>query len=335
MKKFILFFSLFSILAFAQNVNKAGTTAANFLKIGAGSRAVGMGGAFVSIANDASAMYWNPGGAGQLTQPELLVNHTRWIADIGFTYIGFILPVSGVGTFGMNVTAMTMDPMEVTRYGQENGTGETFKAGSYAIGFLYARQLTDRFSLGGNIKYIREFISQSSSSGFALDIGTLFITPFKGIRFGSSISNFGQKLQIFGKDLLVTKDISPIEGNNESINAYLATDHFDLPLFLRIGLSGELIQTGRTRLTWAVDGIHPNDNSEYVNVGIELALLNEMVAIRGGLKSLYMEDGDEEFTLGAGLNLPVNRVMKLEANYAFESFVHLSTIHKLTIRLLF
>ncbi|MFQ6604677.1 MAG: PorV/PorQ family protein [Fidelibacterota bacterium] len=335
MKK--LLFSILFILSLlaAQNVNKTGTTAANFLKIGVGSRAIGMGGAFVALADDASAMFWNPGGTARLERSELLVNHTRWLADIGFTYVGYLMPIPRVGTIGFNVTSMTMEPMLVTRYDQEEGTGETFRAGSYAVGVTYARKLTDRFSIGGNVKYIREYISQSSSGGFAMDIGTIFVTPFRDIRFGSSISNFGQKLQISGKDLLVNKDISPIEGNNESVNAYLSTDRFDLPLLLRVGLSGEAIDNDALRITWSVDGIHPNDNSEYVNAGLEIGLFHNMIALRGGMKSLYMEDGEEEFTLGGGLYLPVNRTMKLDANYAFESFVHLNSIHKLTIRLIF
>ncbi len=335
MKKSLVTIIIISSCLISQDVNKVGTTAANFLKIGPGSRAIGMGGAFVSVADDASAMYWNPGGVSQLSQSELLVNHTKWFADIGFTYVGFLSPIPRVGTVGISVTALTMDPMEVTRYGQENGSGETFKAGSYAIAFLYAKQLTDRFGIGGNVKYVKEYISQSSSGGFALDIGTLFVTPFSGIRFGASISNFGEKLNITGKDLLVTKDVSPINGNNESINAYLSTDYFDLPLLLRVGLSGELIDNSLTRLTWSVDGIHPNDNSEYMNLGMELALFNELVSIRAGMKSLYMSDSDEEFTLGGGLFVPVNRTMKLQADYAFESWVHLNSIHKLTLRLLF
>ncbi|NOZ75684.1 MAG: PorV/PorQ family protein [FCB group bacterium] len=334
-KPFIAFCIALGLVG-AQKVNKTGTTAAGFLKIGAGARAVGLGGAFVSLADDASAMYWNPSGITQLKSGELLVNRSQWIADIAFTYLGFVQPLPGIGTVGLQVTAMTMGEMEVTRYGYEEGTGETFRAGSYALGLTYARSLTDRFSIGGTVKYINEYISQSSASGLAIDLGTLFLTPFKDIRFGVSISNFGQKLQISGKDLLVNKDIDPLHnGNNESVNAYLATDRFDLPLLLRVGLSGELLNSPALRLTWAVDGIHPNDNSEYVNTGLELALLNNLVMLRGGLKSLYQQDGEEQFTLGAGLKVPVNRSMLMEADYAFESFIHLNNIHKLAIRIVF
>ncbi|MFQ6613704.1 MAG: PorV/PorQ family protein [Fidelibacterota bacterium] len=334
-KPFLAFGIALGLLG-AQKVNKTGTTAAGFLKIGAGARAVGMGGAFVSIADDASAMYWNPSGITQLKSDELLVNHSQWIADIAFTYFGFVQTLPRIGTLGIQVTAMTMGDMDVTRYGYEEGTGETFRAGSYALGFTYARNLTDRFSIGGTAKYINEFISRSSASGLAIDLGTLFLTPFKDVRFGVSISNFGQKLQMTGKDLLVNKDIDPLHnGNNESVNAYLATDRFDLPLLLRVGLSGEVVDSKALRLTWAVDGIHPNDNSEYANVGLELGLLNDLVSLRGGLKSLFQQDGEEQFTLGGGLKVPVNRSMLMEADYAFESFVHLNNIHKLAIRIVF
>ncbi len=325
-----------------QNVNKTGTTAAKFLSIGAGSRAVGMGGAFVAVADDATTMYWNVGGLAQLKSPELLVNHTKWIVDIGYTYLGFALPLPRIGVIGLNLTAMTMDEMEVTTYGFEDGTGETFKAGSYAVGFAYARQLTDRFSIGANVKYINEFISQCSASSFAVDIGTLFITPFLGIRFGASISNFGQKMQITGNDLLVQKDIDETQhGNNESVNAVLSTDKFDLPLLLRVGIAKDIINTQSMRLTLAADGIHPNDNVEYANIGAELSLLNNLVSLRGGIKSIYLdeqvrnEETEEKLTLGAGIKTNLGDAFQLNADYAFQSFVHFKEIHKFTIRIKF
>lgn len=325
-----------------QNINKTGTTAAKFLSIGAGSRAVAMGGAFVAVADDATAMYWNVGGLPQVKRPELLVNYTKWIADIDFTFVGFVLPVSRVGTLGINITGMTMDEMAVTTYGAEDGTGETFKAGSYAVGFSYARQLTDRFSIGGNFKYIQEFISQSASRGFAVDIGTLFISPFKGVRFGVSISNFGQKLQIGGEDLLVQKDIDQTQaGNNESVNAELSTDKFDLPLLLRVGIAKDVVSTRQIRLTLAMDAMHPNDNVEYVNSGFELGLFDGFLNLRGGVKSLYLDrtvradETEELFTLGGGLNTRLQGDMGLWADYAFESFEHLGDVHKFTVRVSF
>ena len=217
---------IFCIFFFTENayaVDKIGTTAAKFLHMNVGSRAVGMGGAFTSIANDASAMYWNPAGLGFHKVKEVFVNHSNWIADISFDYFGFSFPLSNNQYFGLNITSVTMDDMEVTRYGNEN-TGETFSAANYAVGATYSLNLTDRFSIGFNGKYIQENIANNRAAGFALDIGTLFSTPY-GFMLGTSISNFGPKMNMTGDDLLIPVDIDEtVEGNNESVTGYLSTD---------------------------------------------------------------------------------------------------------------
>jgi len=221
-------------------------------------------------------------------------------------YFGLVLPFQQYGTFGINATHLGVGEMEVTTEANPEGTGEYFNSGSYAVGLSYARILTDRFSIGGNLKYINEYIMNSSAGSVALDIGTLFISPFWGIRFGASISNFGGKMQMTGEDLLVTKDIDETKnGNNESVNAYLATDRFDLPLLLRVGLSGDLGNANFIRATWAVDAIHPNDNSEYLNLGLELGMINDLVVLRMGMKALFMDYRDENLSVGGGLNIPL------------------------------
>ena len=218
---FIIMMLFDSVAIFSQEVTKVGTTGGKFLSIPVGARAVGMGGAFVAVANDASAMYWNPAGIGRLSQSEAIFTHSAWVADLDFNYGGVVVPVSGLGTVGISFTSLTMADMERTTEDQPEGTGEFFSAGSFAVGLSYARNLTEWFSIGGNVKYINEHIWNSSATGFAVDVGTLFTTPFTGVKFGAGISNFGSKLQIRGDDLLVLKDISPNHGNNANVNANL------------------------------------------------------------------------------------------------------------------
>jgi len=331
---FVLFF-LFIANLNAGKITKTGTTAAKFLTIGVGSRANGLGNAFVGIANDATAMYWNPSGISQLKQIELVANYTQWIADINFSYIGFVVPLNQYGVIGFNTTYMGMGEMDVTTEEFPEGTGETFSAGSYAIGFCYAKNLTDRFSIGANLKYINEYIMNCDANSFAIDIGTLFITPFRDIRFGVSISNFGMKMQMTGPDLLVQKDIDErIYGNNESVNAILSTDQFDLPLLLRVGLSGDFVRYGLMRVTWAVDAVHPNDNSEYLNYGFEIGLLDEIINLRAG-KSVFLESREEKFSLGGSLSFRLRTGSRISLDYAYQSFEHLNQIHKYTLRLVF
>lgn len=327
MKKQIKYIILLFLITSLFGVDKAGTTAAKFLSIGVGSKATGMGGAFTSIADDATAMYWNPAGLSFNKTKEVYLNHANWIADISFDYFGFTIPVNNKTTLGFNITSVTMDEMEVTRYGNEN-TGETFKAADYAIGSTYAINLTDRFSVGLNAKYIQQTIANSHAKGFALDFGTLFITPF-GFNLGTSISNFGSKLMMTGDDLLIGADVDEnINGNNESVTGTLSTDYFDLPLVLRIGVSDEFKISSRGSIVLSMDAISPNDNANYINIGSEINFFDGLIFLYSGMNSLLLEDKESEFSLGGGLRLPNN---SLSINFTHEQMKFLGNSQQVSI----
>jgi long-subunit fatty acid transport protein len=321
--------------AMAQKVTKVGTTAAKFLSIPVGARALGMGGAFVGVANDASAMYWNPAGMARATQAEVQLNHAAWLADIDFNWGGVLLPVGDFGTVGVSATALSMAEMERTTEEQPEGTGQTFSAGSFALGISYAKNLTDWFSIGGTVRYVNEHIWNSNATGFAVDIGTMFTTPFDGLTFGAGISNFGTKLKMSGDDMLVQKDISPNNGNNANVNASLSTESFDLPLTLRIGVAYQPIADEDQSLILAVDAAHPNDNAENVSVGFEYSALQRILSIRAGYKALGAKDSEEQFTVGGGLRYGLTSNLIFRLDYAFERFGRLSNVHKFTVVLMY
>jgi len=319
----------------SQEVTKVGTTGGKFLSIPVGARAAGMGGAFVAMADDASAMYWNPAGIGRLSQSEAIFTHSSWVADLDFNYGGVVVPVSGFGTLGLSFTSLSMADMERTTEEQPEGTGEFFSAGSFAVGLSYARNLTEWFSIGGTAKYINEHIWNSNATGFAIDVGTLFTTPFTGVKFGAGISNFGSKLQIRGDDLLVLKDISPNHGNNANVNASLGTDPFDLPLVLRIGVAYEPIVSDDRHLTFVVDAVHPNDNSESISVGTEFSGVGNIVSIRGGYMALGQRDSEERYTIGGGVKFNADNNLAFRFDYAFQAFNRLENVHKFAVGILF
>ena len=314
------------IFSFCFSVDKAGTSAAKFLSIGTGGKAVGMGGAYTAISTDASAMFWNPAGVARILAREFYVEHSNWLVDINHNYLGVVLPLRNSSSLGFNIISLSMPEMNVTRYGEEY-TEETFRAGSYAIGATWAGNLTDRFSIGFNGKYIREFISRSVASGVALDVGTLFNTVF-GPTLGMSISNFGPKMQMNGADLLINvDDVS----NNSKINADLSTEKFNLPLTMRFGISNSH-KIGTLQLTWAVDAVSPMDNSEYMNMGFELEFLNK-IYFRGGGKSIYMSEREELFALGGCLKLELFSKQFIHIDYAYEIMQYLNDIHIFSISL--
>ena len=320
----------------AQSVTKTGTTAAPFLNVGVGARAIGMGGAFVSLADDASALFWNPAGAAYVQGSEAIFNHSEWIADINFDFAGLVVNLGNMGNVGLFANFMTMGEMERTTELYPEGTGQNFSAGSYALGLNYSRALTDRFSIGFNFKYVHEYILNSSASGMAIDIGTVFVTGFKGLRLGASITNFGTKMRMDGRDVLVQHDIDPLrEGSNERLNANLDTDAYDMPLNLRVGLSYDLFQDVSNNQLWlAVDALHPSDNVEYVNTGLEFVTM-DIFALRAGYAALFADDSERGLTLGAGLKYGFGSAIALKVDYAFESFGRLDNVQKFTLGLMF
>lgn len=338
-----LFIILFAIMVLSQSViigqsgvSKAGTTSSKFLSIGIGPRANGMGAAFAAVANDATSMYWNPAGIAHVEKFQSVFTYTEMFADLNVNYFGIVVPAGEIGNFGVNVTALNIGDMEVTTEDYPEGTGETFSSGSYAFGLSYARFITDNFVVGANIKYIRENIYNSSAEGIAVDIGTVFTTPFYGIRFASSITNFGTKMTIDGDDLLVRYDQDETtSGNNETVDAKIATDQFDLPLRLQIGIARDFKFADGQMFTLAVDANYPNDNNQWVNVGGELSLFNNLVFLRGGYKTLFMEDAQEGLTLGVGIKYDQSNLLGIQVDYAYQEHEYLDNIHSFGLMLSF
>lgn len=167
----ILAVCIFSQFVIAGGIKKVGTSAATFLRIPVGARATGMGSSFVSMIDDPTALYWNPSVIASVNSNALVVDHSLWMPGIYFDFVGLVIPVEDLGVFGISITILHTDEMEVTTVEEPMGTGETFTASSFAIGFSYSRYLTDRFSIGGTFKYIQETIFNSAATGIAFDVG--------------------------------------------------------------------------------------------------------------------------------------------------------------------
>lgn len=190
MKKFIIIF-IFLTAASAFGQSKIGSTAAPFLNIGVGPRAISMGGAFTATANDISALYWNPAGASRSSTNEAIFAHSTWFADINYEWAAAMVKLGDAGTVGLNLTYLNYGEMEITTLAEQDGTGQMFSANDLSLGLTYAYNLTDRFSLGGTVKYVQQKIWNSSASAFAVDLGVLFLSDIYGLRIAATITNFG------------------------------------------------------------------------------------------------------------------------------------------------
>lgn len=326
------FLILLPSFAFAQA--KVGTSGVQFLKVGVGARAVGMGEAFTAVANDASALYYNPGGLVQLRKPEAVFSLIDYPAGIKFVYVGGIIPTPQTsGVAGVQVTSLYTDDMIETTPGMPYGTGRTFNSSDLSIGLSYSQKLTDKFSVGTTVKFINERLADASATGWGADVGTFYSTGWERINIGMVIQNFGPDMEF---------ESSP----------------FPIPMSFKFGASIGAIDNELYRLTLAGEFIHPNDNVEQYNLGAEFTAMN-MFSLRIGkhINGLirdswhdYQEDPqnnpfleypiletDEDgnvvpsldgLSLGLGLLIPQAGV---NVDYAWAGLGTLGSVHRFTI----
>lgn len=316
------------------SVSNVGTNAAAFLEIGIGARAQAMGGAFTSIADDATAMYWNPAGIAHLDGLEVSFTNTEWLAD---TYLGYAAVATSLGTFGavgFDVSVLDAGERPVRTIAQPEGTGEIFGSRDLAIGIAFAMNLTDKFSLGFHGKFIRQEVWHEAANGFALDVGALYRTPITGLQLGFSILNFGTRMKLAGRDLQRPFDPDPSNFGNDAINVAFETQSFQLPLLFRFGVSYRIKTAGSGNLLVSTDLVHPGNNTESINIGGEYSF-NEFLFVRGGYESMLERDQENGLTVGGGLKFKIFGNGHVRIDYAYVNWGVLDNADRFTIALVF
>jgi len=303
----ILVIALMPAMANAQA--KVGTVGAQFLELGVSARSMGMADAFTAVADDISAIYYNPAGLTSLLGREAMFTYIRMPADInyGFGAVGFPLEsIGGVLAFG--VYGLTTGNMIERTYqqGPGSGTGREFRADDIAISVGYGRYLTDRFSIGFNLKYIGEYYADESASGWAADVGTSYDTGFRGFKIAMVITNFGPDMTMVQQD-------------------------YPLPINFKFGGCINVIENPDNFVTFSIDGTHPSDNLEKYNMGLEYIFKDRFI-LRSGARLHYDEDG---FTAGGGLRFPYGEDGELRFDYAYQDFGILTEVHRFTMLIAF
>ncbi|RKX18883.1 MAG: hypothetical protein DRP26_04425 [Candidatus Zixiibacteriota bacterium] len=306
---------------------KVGTAGAQFLEIGISARAIGMGEAFLGVANDASALYYNPAGIALLEQKELMATHIEYPADIQYEFLGFVLPTpQWYGNVGIAAYWLHTDDMPVTTYEHPRGTGQFFTATDMALGLTYSSSLTDHFSLGITLKYINSFLEEEKATGWAADVGTFYQTGFRGFNISMIIANFGPDMKFI-------------------------RETYPLPIDFRFGSSINIIEQENQILTWAIQASRPNDNLEKFNTGFEY-WFSDIFALRIGKKfnydyfnngNLMDESGFEDrrdygttsgMTFGGGVKLPISSYF-LQIDYAYQDMGFLDSVHRFSFDIKF
>lgn len=275
-----------------------GTRSGEFLLLPVGARATAIGGAYSALANDVSALYWNPAGIGLMENRGAMVSYIDYVADTRHAWVGLAVPFGGgqralgfqVGTFGFSEQPeYTVD--------EPNGTGRNYSVNMTSIGVTLAQRFTDRFSFGMTGKIVNEALGSANGSTWAVDIGTTYTATVGGraVRGAFTITNLGGTLRHRGSGL----DLDfPEQDPNLPIGTKegeLTSKAWDLPTAFRFGAAYDVMSSASNRLTLAGEFAQPSGNDISGSVGAEYALqpsagLN--VAVRGGYH--YEPDNDVE-----------------------------------------
>ena len=293
----LVFIILIFCSALMGQFDNAGTSAANFLKIGVGGRASAMAGAITGQVDDPTSLFWNPAGIANAKGIEVTVNHTDWIFNLTHSYLAAIMPAGRIGHFGLSINYLDMGEMESTTEFQPEGDGTTFSASDMAIGIAYGKNMSDRFNIGLQLKMIQESISFSSATALAIDAGSQYITRFSGLKIGMSVTNFGTKMKLNGTDQKI--DVDPFEDldGNPDVIATLRTEDWPLPMGFRFGLSFQplgpeaIIKNSLLNLTLNTDYYDSRDLNPYFVGGAELKVGN-LLYLRSGIRREYQHYSD-------------------------------------------
>lgn len=160
---------------------ESGGQAGAFLQYGVGARALGMGGAFYAIADDATAAYWNPAGLSQLQRKEFTTMQAALFADTQYNFLAYAHPTATKGTFALGITQLTSAGFEKVDATFNPATGEptsiktngTFADQKRAIAFSWGRVATETTSFGLSMKQVTRQLDSSSDSFLSLDIAAM------------------------------------------------------------------------------------------------------------------------------------------------------------------
>jgi len=248
----------------------AGEAGFAFLKLGVGARPMGMGSAYVALADDPTAVYWNPAGLANTEGTQLLVMHNEWIQDFRQEFAA-VSGSLGPGTFGFGLAGFYTSEFE-ERDDVGNLIGH-FGFNDLAVTGAYAYRFAPQAAGGVAVKFIREMIAQENATAVAFDLGGRLGIGKTGVALGAAVQNLGG-------------------------DAKFVSESFQLPTTVRAGASlSRAIPSVEGKGTLSAEVRKATGDDTRLHVGGELDY-KERIALRAGAKFGY---DDERLSFGVGL----------------------------------
>lgn len=320
------------MLLFAAQINfaqvKLGQSGIKFLSMSGDARSAALGGAVTSLEGNSASLYYNPSSVSRQTSLfNISFTNTQWIADINYIHAALTFaPSNGLyGIFGISFVNVDYGAFDKTIVGPDGGSLDigVYKPSAFAIGLSYSRALSDKFSVGGDVRYVYQDYGDGHVVGgdydnfetdkididvFSFDFGVLYKTGYKSLNFGMTIRNFSQEIKF-------------------------VEESFQLPLTFTLGLSLNLLDFAKIdplkhSFLFAVDAEHPRDNKELLRFGGEYTF-NNTFTIRGG----YITNSDiGKLSYGAGIILEEDGT-EIGFDYSFTPAEYFKDIHRVALKL--
>jgi len=320
MRKTILILLMLIIsMGLAQQSFAVSEAAVLFLMIAPGARAAGMGEAFVAVADDATAVFWNPAGLAYQYGREVTIMHTPWLpglaSDMFYDFLAYKMDIEGVGTIGFGLVYINLGEQQgMDEFGNPT---DRFLSNEFAMSASYGTTITENLAVGIGLRYIKSNLApfgagneqgEGKGSSFAFDFGLLYKFPFlnKKLSWGMNISNMGPKIAYID-----VSQADPLPTNLKTGFAYKLIDQKYNKLTLAADLNKLLVTPGKGEdnpadpfykalfTSWYDDDMSTELKKLILGAGAEY-WYNNLFALRVGY--YYDEIGKVQFTsFGAGL----------------------------------
>lgn len=320
-------FAQSSLSTTAEDFNNVGGSGTAFQKVWAGARSAGMAGGFSALANDVYSIYWNPAGIARTQGISTGAAYTSWFGNINYNFIGAVVPLSEKFRAGISLAVMDYGNLRATTLELDANRGN-FNANDLAFGVTIAGAMTDRFSFGATVKYLRNAILDMSADGVGFDAGSLYQTDFYKMKISLALTNLGPDRSFSGNSLSILATQDQLNTTNEQLDAKLATSSFPLPLSFKIGLATDVFQgeMDDQQLNVAFDFTENTDGPQRFNLGAEY-VYNSIVALRAGYAFNHDQLG---LGIGAGYKYKSDDFLG-NIDYAYNTSKNFGGIHTVSI----
>lgn len=327
-----------------------GGASAEFLQFGAGARGMALGGAFSTIVDDVSSVYYNPAGLTAMTETQAHLTVMPYFADTDYYWTGLAFPMAD-GDFGFGVFLGHFgfgDQPIFTEQDETGESGEFYGVSQTVAGLSFAHAFIDRFSAGGTVKFISDDLATGALAGatartVAFDFGVNFHSELgdRPIALSFVVQNLGGSLRHQG-DALRFRDVNGSQGEEQStpdqrvdpIFAEIVTDGFPLPRLFRAGVSYDVVSSENSRLSLMGEFVEANNTKPSFDFAGEYEWQSDVSPIGASLRASFApqldnddlggleadNEGLDGLGLGGGIFYRVGEQYRIQFDYAFRHY---------------